>query len=213
MIVWNKNYILNFENPEIADLYFEALKRNQSFAKTTIAIIDKLNKMKKNYGELLENYKHVYNSIKDDETDLISQKPTKLYTDYLKYSKSLERNIQHVDFLKFEIYNSFEANQTQILDSFAKNSEKYSEEQIADITKSSKELVSLHSKFIKTKRDLAEIMQEEPVTVDDLVFYENRIDDLNKKMQTFPFLPEKNYEELIELAKKVNNMEFEPEKE
>lgn len=213
MIVWNKNYILNFENPEIADLYFEALKRNQSFAKTTIAIIDKLNKMKKNYGELLENYKNVYNSIKDDETDLISQQPTKLYTDYLKYSKSLERNIQHVDFLKFEIYNSFEANQTQILDSFAKNSEKYSEEQIADITKASKELVSLHSKFIKTKRDLAEIMQEEPVTVDDLAFYENRIDDLNKKMQTFPFLPEKNYEELIELAKKVNDMEFEPEKE
>ncbi len=215
MIVWNKNYILNFENPEVADLYFEALKRNQSFAKTTVNIIGKLNNMKSRYNELLEDYKKTYNSIKDDDTNLLTEQTTKLYTDYLKYSKSLERNIQHIDFLKFEVYNSFESNQTQILENFSKNPEKYSEEQIQDITKTSKDLVALHSRFTKTKRELAEAMQEEPVTLDDVMFYENRIDDLNRKMQSFPFLPEKNYDEMIAIAEKINKMQFEsePEKE
>lgn len=214
MFLLNKNYIINVESHEIADLYFEEFKANKSFAKTTIRIIKKLNELKKNYTQHLEDYKQAYELIDKNDATTSEEQYEKLIADFSAHSKVLQNKIDYYNSLKNEVYSCFKENQTQILENFSNNQKPYSFEQKNEIVKSADELVSLFSQYVSTKDSFKTLLKEgNPVTEDEMMFFDSKVNSMKAKLDSFPFCPDFDYTEMICLAKQVKGLQIEEEKE
>lgn len=208
MQLFSSSETLEIENPEIANLFFEAFKHGKSFAKTTAIVIETLNSQKQAYMQYLAEYEDAYNLIKGDTCEAIDENPNRIYTAYLKYTNELGIKIDHIEFLKYETYFTFAKNQEQIFEDFASHPDTFSDKRKAEIKENAKEVLSLHEKFSKAQKTLAEVLEAEPVTVDDVAFVEQKIKEAKDKLATFPFSVEEDYTRLLENAKKIDSMQL-----
>lgn len=205
MQLWHGNSILEFENREVCNLFFDALKLNRSLANTTTNIIKFLNLKQKQYKQNLADYKKAYSTIKNDISFAIDENPTQNYSEFLKYSAWLSARITHADYLKSEVFKAYKHNQTKIFEDYSSNKDSYSPSEKSEVKKSAEEVVSLYQKFSETKHELNEALLSDAVTLDQVLFVENQIKILKDKLENFPFSTEENYGELLSLAKDIKN--------
>ena len=196
MQLWYRDSILEFNNSEVCDLFYEAFKANQSFAKTTSNIIRKLNKKKQQLEENLADLEKAYKSIKHDVSFVIDENPNQNYCSFLKYSNELGSKIAHVEFLKYEVFQAFKDNQTKLFAEFVSSPESF-----------------LYQKFDDTKCQLAEVLKIEAVTLDQVLFVESQINDLQEKINAFPFSTEEDYSKMVDYATRIEGMALENEPE
>lgn len=214
MLLWNKNFVLNVEDPAIADLYFEEFKSNKSFAKTTSLVLKKLNSLRQTYVDFLEDYKFAFEQIDKEDVTLSEEQLAKLFSDFSSHSSVLQRRIDYVDLLKSEVYAFFKENQTQIFKNFENDQNTFNFEQKIEIVESAKEIDSLFSKFVSTKNAFQKLLKEgNPVTEDEVMFFDAKVNKLKKEMESFPFSTGLCYDEMIASAKKIQDLKFEDEKE
>lgn len=209
MQLFFKSETLEIENPEVANLFFEAFKLGRSFAKTSAIIIANLNKQKETLKQYLSEYEQAYNSVKDDICLAIDENPNHLYSTFLKHSNELSNKINHINFLEFETFQTFSKNQEQIFENFIANPNMRGDKYKAIIKSDAKEILSLHDKFSKTQEILSDALEAEPITLDDVSFVEQKIAEAKQKLATFPFSVEEDYSKLISFAKTINQMELE----
>lgn len=213
MQLWYRDSILEFENGEVCNLFFEAFKSNQSFAKTTSNIIRKLNAKKQQLEQNLADLEKAYKSIKHGVSFAIDENPNQNYCTFLKYSTELDAKIAHVDFLKYEVFQAFKNNQTNLFAEFVSNPEKFTASRQIEMKKTAEETNVLYQKFDNTKCQLAEVLKTEVVTLDQLLFVESQINTLQEKINSFPFSTEEDYSEMIENATLIEGMSIEDSQE
>lgn len=213
MQLWYRNSILEFENREVCDLYFDAFKANKSFAKTTANIICVLNAKKEQLEKNLEDYEKAYKSIKNDISFVVDENPNQNYSSFLKYSAELGSKISHIEFLKYEVFQAFKENQTRFLAEFSLNPEKYSHSEKVEMKKTADEICNLYTKFDNTKSQLDEALQSDAVTLDQVLFVESQINTLRNKLETFPFSTEEDYSEMLNYANLISGMLLKEEDE
>ncbi len=213
MQLWYRDSILEFNNSEVCDLFYEAFKANQSFAKTTSNIIRKLNKKKQQLEENLADLEKAYKSIKHDVSFAIDENPNQNYCSFLKYSNELSAKIAHVEFLKYEVFQAFKENQTKFFAEFVSNPENFTSSSQIEMKKTAEETSFLYQKFDNTKCQLAEVLKIEAVTLDQVLFVESQINDLQEKINAFPFSTEEDYSKMVDYATRIEDMAIENEPE
>lgn len=213
MQLWYRDSILEFNNSEVCNLFYEAFKTNQSFAKTTSNIIRKLNKKKQQLEENLADLEKAYKSIKHDVSFVIDENPNQNYCSFLKYSNELGAKIDHVEFLKYEVFQAFKDNQTKIFAEFVSSPEKFTASSQIEMKKTAEETSFLYQKFDNTKCQLAEVLKTEAVTLDQVLFVESQINDLQEKINAFPFSAEEDYSKMVDYATQIEGMAIENEPE